>query len=88
MLTLLATITASALKTTKERTATKVSFNDVTPLLQFLSVKMLSIISNFGRVYFLSKRNDGCFSYTYCSVGGAGRRFVSLSPLKVSLLHI
>ena len=53
MLTLLAAITVSALITTKERTATKVSFNDVTPLLQFLAVNMLLIISNFGRVYFL-----------------------------------
>ena len=44
MLTLLATITVSALITTKERTATKVSLNDVTPFLQFLAVSMLLII--------------------------------------------
>ena len=62
MLTLLAAITVSALITTKERTATKVSFNDVTPLLQFLAVNMLLIISNFGRVYFLSTRKWRLFS--------------------------
>ena len=44
MLILLAAITASALITTKERTVTKVSFNDVIPLLQFFAVNMLLII--------------------------------------------
>ena len=44
VLILLATITASALITTKGRTATKVSFNDVIPLLQFFAVNMLLII--------------------------------------------
>ena len=44
VLILLAAITASALITTKERTVTKVSFNDVSPLLQFLTVNMLLII--------------------------------------------
>ena len=48
MLILLAAITVSALVTTKERTATKVSFNDVTPLLQFSCLKKRHAVNNYA----------------------------------------
>ena len=55
VLILLATITVCALITTKERTVTKVSFNDVSPLLQFLTVNMLLIIMQLAASVILNE---------------------------------